>query len=102
MKVCGKVTYGADYKVIFVGDAAMSPYEIAQPGGSVEHWNDEPGYVWMQRFMQKFKKIIWLNPYPKQEWQFTHSTQMVRELIEDQMYPMTIEGLEEGMRYLAK
>lgn len=95
-------TYGADYKVIFVGDASMSPYEIAQPGGSVEHWNDEAGYVWMQRFMHKFKKIIWLNPYPKNVWDYTQSTKMVRELIEDQMYPMTIEGLEEGMRYLAK
>ena len=95
-------TYGADYKVIFVGDAAMSPYEIAQPGGSVEHWNDEAGYVWMQRFMQKFKKIIWLNPYPKQQWEYTQSTRMVRELIEDQMYPLTVEGLEEGMRYLAQ
>ena len=94
--------YGDDYKVIFVGDAAMSPYEIAQPGGSVEHWNDEPGYVWMQRFMQKFKKIIWLNPYPKNAWQYTQSTSMIRELIEDQMYPMTIEGLEQGMSYLAK
>ncbi len=95
-------TYGADYKVIFVGDAAMSPYEISHRGGSVEHWNDEPGYLWMQRFMQKFKKIIWLNPYPKHAWQYTHSISMVRELIEDQMYPLTVQGLEEGMSYLAK
>ena len=94
--------YGEDYKVVFVGDAAMSPYEISQPGGSVEHWNEEPGYVWIQRFMQKFKKLIWLNPYPKSAWDYTHSTTMIRELIGDQMYPLTVAGLEEGMAYLAK
>ncbi|WBE26168.1 vWA domain-containing protein [Denitrificimonas caeni] len=94
--------YGEDYKVVFVGDAAMSPYEISQPGGSVEHWNEEPGYIWIQRFMQKFKKLIWLNPYPKSAWDYTHSTTMIRELIGDQMYPLTVAGLEEGMAYLAK
>ena len=94
--------YGEDYKVVFVGDAAMSPYEISQPGGSVEHWNEEPGYVWIQRFMQKFKKLIWLYPYPKSAWDYTHSTTMIRELIGDQMYPLTVAGLEEGMAYLAK
>ena len=94
--------YGADYKVIFIGDAAMAPYEVTQAGGSVEHWNEEPGYVWMQRFMQKFKKLIWINPYPKHTWDYTASTTIIRELIEDQMYPLTLEGLEEGMRYLAK
>ncbi len=94
--------YGADYKVIFIGDAAMAPYEVTQAGGSVEHWNEEPGYVWMQRFKQKFKKLIWINPYPKQMWDYTASTSIIRELVEDEMYPLTIEGLEEGMRYLAK
>ncbi|QEY58096.1 VWA domain-containing protein [Pseudomonas sp. C27(2019)] len=94
--------YGADYKVIFVSDAAMAPYEVTQAGGSVEHWNEEPGYVWMQRFMHKFKKLIWINPYPKHTWDYTASTSIIRELIDDQMYPLTIEGLEEGMRYLAK
>ena len=94
--------YGADYKVIFVSDAAMAPYEVTQAGGSVEHWNEEPGYVWMQRFMQKFKKIIWINPYPKHTWDYTASTSIIRELIDDQMYPLTVEGLEQGMRYLAK
>ncbi len=94
--------YGADYKVIFIGDAAMAPYEVTQAGGSVEHWNDEPGYVWMQRFKQKFKKLIWINPYPKHTWDYTASTSIIRELVEDEMYPLTIEGLEEGMRYLAK
>jgi uncharacterized protein with von Willebrand factor type A (vWA) domain len=94
--------YGADYKVIFIGDAAMAPYEVTQVGGSVEHWNEEPGYVWMQRFKQKFKKLIWINPYPKHTWDYSASTSIIRELVEDEMYPLTIEGLEEGMRYLAK
>ena len=94
--------YGDDYKVVFVGDAAMAPYEITQPGGSVEHWNEEAGYVWMQRFMEKFRKIIWINPYPRQAWDYTASTHLVRDLIEDKMYPLTLQGLEEGMRYLSK
>jgi len=94
--------YGADYKVIFIGDASMAPYEITQAGGSVEHWNEEPGYVWMQRFMAKYKKLIWINPYPKDTWGYTASTAIVRELVEDQMYPLTLRGLEEGMRFLSK
>jgi len=75
--------YGADYKVVFVGDAAMAPYEITQAGGSVEHWNEEAGYVWMKRFTEKFKKIIWINPYPKDTWNYAASTGLVRELIEE-------------------
>ena len=94
--------YGPDYKVVFVGDAAMAPYEITQPGGSVEHWNEEAGHVWIQRFMEKYKKMIWINPYPKDAWDYTTSTRIVRDLIEDRMYPLTLEGLEEGMRYLSK
>ncbi|WP_150303770.1 vWA domain-containing protein [Pseudomonas saliphila] len=94
--------YGADYKVIFVGDAAMAPYEITQPGGSVEHWNEEAGHVWIQRFTEKYKKLIWINPYPKDAWDYTTSTRIVRDLIEDRMYPLTLEGLEEGMKFLAK
>ncbi|WP_109514326.1 vWA domain-containing protein [Pseudomonas ovata] len=95
-------TYGADYKVIFVGDAAMAPYEISQPGGSVEHWNEEPGYLWMQRFMARFRKVIWINPYPKNTWDYTTSTHLVRDLVEQHMYPLTLEGLDEGIRYLAR
>ncbi|WNW11217.1 VWA domain-containing protein [Pseudomonas sp. DTU_2021_1001937_2_SI_NGA_ILE_001] len=95
-------TYGADYKVIFVGDAAMAPYEISQPGGSVEHWNEEPGYLWMQRFMAKFRKLIWINPYPRHAWEYTTSTHIIRDLVEQRMYPLTLEGLDEGIRYLAK
>jgi len=94
--------YGADYKVIFVGDAAMAPYEITHPGGSVEHWNEEAGAIWMQRLREKFRKLIWINPYPKETWHYTASTTLVRELVEDKMYPLTLAGLEEGMRYLAK
>lgn len=94
--------YGADYKVVFIGDAAMAPYEITHPGGSVEHWNEETGYAWLQRFVQTYKKLIWINPYPKETWGYTTSTHLIRELVEERMYPLTLSGLEEGMRYLAK
>ncbi|MCW2292035.1 uncharacterized protein with von Willebrand factor type A (vWA) domain [Pseudomonas sp. BIGb0408] len=94
--------YGADYKVVFIGDAAMAPYEITQPGGSVEHWNEEAGYLWLRRFMETYKKLIWINPYPRQTWDYTTSTGIIRELINDQMFPLTLQGLEDGMRFLAK
>lgn len=94
--------YGPDYKVILVGDAAMGPYEITQPGGSVEHWNEEPGHVWITRMREQYPKMIWLNPYPKDAWGYTTSTGIIRELMDDHMYPLTLEGLEEGMRYLSK
>jgi len=94
--------YGADYKVVFIGDAAMAPYEITQPGGSVEHWNEEAGYVWLQRFMETYKKLIWINPYPREAWDYTSSTRIIRELINEQMFPLTLQGLEDGMRFLAK
>lgn len=94
--------YSADYKVIFVGDASMSPYEIAQPGGSVEHWNEEAGAVWMQRVLNTFDKVVWLNPVPPSDWSWTHSIRMVEELMEHKMYPMTLGGLEEAMTFLAK
>ncbi|RUQ45448.1 hypothetical protein D8M30_15705, partial [Corynebacterium pseudodiphtheriticum] len=94
--------YGAEYKVIFLGDASKATYEITQAGGSVEHWNEEAGYVWMQRCMAKYNKLIWINPYPKDTWGYTASTGIVRELVEDQMYPLTLRGLEEGMRFLSK
>lgn len=94
--------YGEDYKVVFVGDASMAPYEVLQPGGSVEHWNEEAGSVWMERFKAKFRKIIWLNPYPQRAWEYTSSIQIIQELVEGHMYPLTLEGLEEGMRYLAR
>ncbi|WP_426416955.1 vWA domain-containing protein [Aestuariirhabdus sp. LZHN29] len=95
-------TFGSDYKVIFVGDASMAPYEVSHVGGSVEHWNEEPGAIWLQRFREKFSKVIWLNPHTPDSWDYTHSTQMIKQLVEEKMYPLTVKGLEEGMRYLSK
>ncbi len=95
-------TYGSDWKVIFVGDASMAPYEVSHAGGSVEHWNEEPGYVWMQRFMQHFDRLVWLNPYPQQSWHYTRSIDMIRKLVEGEMYPMTLAGLEQAMQALAR
>lgn len=94
--------YPADYKVIFVGDASMSPYEIAQPGGSVEHWNEEAGALWLSRVRAIYPRTIWLNPIPEQHWGWTHSIRMIRELFEGRMYPLTLEGLEAGMKELAR
>ncbi|WP_355660859.1 vWA domain-containing protein [Halomonas salifodinae] len=95
-------TYGRDYQVVIVGDAAMSPYEITHPGGSVEHFNDEAGAVWLRRLTEAFPRLVWLNPMPPRAWEFTHSTQLIRELIEDRMYPLTLAGLEEAMGELAR
>jgi len=94
--------YSHDYKVIFIGDASMSPYEIAQPGGSVEHWNEEAGEVWMQRLKQTYEKVIWINPVPEAEWEYTQSVAMTHRLLEGHMYPLSLKGLEEGMSYLSK
>jgi uncharacterized protein with von Willebrand factor type A (vWA) domain len=92
--------YSADYKLILVGDATMSPYEIHYPGGSVEHWNEEAGSVWMQRLLDTYSKAIWLNPEPQQRWEYTPSIRMMSELMEERMYPLTVSGLEQGMRSL--
>ncbi|QQD16749.1 hypothetical protein I6N98_10110 [Spongiibacter nanhainus] len=94
--------YSADYKVIFVGDASMSPYEIVQPGGSVEHWNEEAGEFYMRQILETYDKVAWINPVPPDEWGWTHSIRMVEELMEGHMYPMTLAGLEAAMGYLAK
>ncbi len=94
--------YSHDYKVIFVGDASMSPYEIVQPGGSVEHWNDESGEIWMRRLQEVYDKVIWINPVPEDEWQYTQSVAITHQLMEGQMYPLSLKGLEEGMSYLSK
>jgi uncharacterized protein with von Willebrand factor type A (vWA) domain len=94
--------YSRDYKVIFVGDASMSPYEIVQPGGSVEHWNEESGEVWMHRLQDVYDKIIWINPTPEEDWQFTQSVAITHQLLDGKMYPLTLKGLEEGMAYLSK
>ncbi len=95
-------TYGPDYKLIFVGDAAMSPYEISMVGGSVEHMNEEAGYVWGQRLLDSYKDAIWLNPTPQGWWNFTQSVGMVQQIMEGRMFPLTLEGLETGIRLLSK
>ena len=95
-------TYGADYKCIFVGDASMSPYEIAYPGGASEHWNPEAGQTWLQRAREHWPDHLWINPVPERYWDYTHSIGMIRELFEDRMVPMTLEGLDRGMRDLVR
>ena len=95
-------TYGSDYRVILVGDAAMSPYEIVQPGGSVEHWNPEPGEVWLNRLTAHFRRTLWLNPTPQNHWDHTHSTGLIRRLMGDRMFPMTLGGLEQAARLLSR
>lgn len=94
--------YPSDYKVIFVGDAAMSSYEIAVPGGSVEHVNAEPGAVWLQRVVQTYPNVVWLNPEQRRYWDYSESTTMIRSLFEGRMYPLTLEGLDEAIRELAR
>jgi uncharacterized protein with von Willebrand factor type A (vWA) domain len=93
-------TYGHDYKLIFVGDATMSPYEIVQPGGSIEHWNEEAGATWLQRLTHTWPHHVWLNPEPEQRWEYTQSIQITRELIEDRMFPLTLGGLDEAIKAL--
>ncbi len=90
-------TYPPDYRVIFVGDASMSPYEIVQPGGSIEHWNDEAGAVWMQRITQRFQRHVWLNPEPEDRWDYTASIGIARQLLGDRMFPLTIAGLDRAI-----
>ena len=92
--------YGPDYKLIFVGDATMSPYEIVYAGGSVEHWNEEPGAVWMKRLLNAYPKAVWLNPEPEQRWDYTPSTKLIREIMADRMFPLTIRGLDDAIREL--
>ena len=95
-------TYGAAWRAIFVGDATMSPYEIAMAGGSVEHWNEEPGSVWLTRMTQHWRRAAWLNPQPLPEWGYTQSIGMVRQLMERRMYPLTVAGLDDMARELTR
>ncbi|MDA3858509.1 MAG: VWA domain-containing protein [Roseovarius sp.] len=95
-------TYGSDYKCIFVGDASMSPYEVAYPGGANEHWNAESGQVWLERARSQWASNLWINPVPRNQWDYTHSIGMIREIFEDRMVPMTLEGLDHGMRDLVR
>ena len=92
--------YPATDKLIFVGDATMGPYEIVAPGGSVEYWNEEAGEVWFRRLHEHFRRLVWINPVPEQRWHYTPSIQLVRELVEDRMFPLTPDGIAEAMRAL--
>jgi len=94
--------YGHDYKIVFVGDAAMSPYEIAWPGGSVEHMNEEAGEVWLQRVVDTYPAVAWLNPKAERTWQYTQSTQMIRQIVGNRMFPLTLDGLDDAMRELSR
>jgi len=94
--------YGNDYKLIFVGDATMSPYEIVQPGGSVEYNNAEPGATWLRRLTDTWPHAIWLNPEPEHYWQYRQSIAMIHNLLGGRMFPLTLDGLERGMRLLSK
>lgn len=94
--------YASDYKVIIIGDATMSPYEIVHPGGSVEHWNEESGAVWLERLLEVYPKTIWVNPEPEKHWNYTPSIEITKEIMENHMYPMTLEGLDRGIRHLTK
>jgi uncharacterized protein len=94
--------YPADYKVVFVGDASMSPYEITQPGGAVEYMNEEPGSLWMRRVTDIYQKAVWLNPLPEEQWSWTHSIRIMRDLMDNRMYPLTLDGLDGAMRELMR
>ena len=93
-------TYGHDYRLVIVGDATMSPYEILQPGGSIEHWNEEPGAAWMKRLLASYPRHVWLNPEPRDRWDYTPSVRITRELFEDRMFPLSLAGLDLAMRSL--
>jgi uncharacterized protein with von Willebrand factor type A (vWA) domain len=94
-------TYGSDWTCIFVGDASMSPYEIAVAGGASEHWNAEAGQVWLGRAVAHWPRILWINPVPERQWSYTQSVGMIRTIVgPDRMVPMTLAGIDRGMRLL--
>ena len=95
-------TYGPDYKCIFVGDASMSPYEIAYPGGANEHWNEEAGETWLRRAREQWPAHLWINPVPERHWGYTQSIGMIHQIFEGRMVPMTLEGIERGMKDLVR
>jgi hypothetical protein len=95
-------TYGPDYRLVFVGDAAMSPYEVAVPGGANEYWNAESGETWLRRLLHQYAKAAWLNPVPQSQWRWTQSTLMIHEIMEGRMFPLTLEGLDAAMRALSR
>lgn len=95
-------TYPHDYKVIFIGDASMSPYEIVHPGGSVEHWNEESGELWMKRLLDVYHKAVWLNPVPEGYWEMTPSIQVMNQILGHRMFPLTLQGLDDAMKTLSR
>ncbi|MBF2755737.1 MAG: VWA domain-containing protein [Gammaproteobacteria bacterium AqS3] len=95
-------TYSADYRIIIVGDAAVAPYEITNPGGSIEHWNEEAGAVWLGRISAAFERMVWLNPTPEEQWDYFNSIAITRHLMQDRMFPLTLDGLDAAMNYLSK
>ena len=94
--------FGSDYKVIFIGDASMSPSEIIWPGGSVEHHNPETGSIWMGRILDQFRKVVWLNPAPPLEWKYTESVRIIEKLVRGQMYSLNMDGIDRAISYLSK
>ena len=94
--------YSSDYKIIIVGDATMAPYEITNAGGSIEHWNEEAGHIWIKRLSEHFENMAWLNPVPDDHWDYTSSICIIKDLFENRMYPLTLKGLEDGMAELSK
>ena len=95
-------TYGPGYKCIFVGDAAMSPYEVVYPGGAVEHWNEESGETWLRRATDQWPSTVWLNPVPEKGWRYTQSTAMIKEIFSERMYPLTLSGIGDAMKELVR
>jgi hypothetical protein len=95
-------TFGPQTRLVLVGDAAMSPYEIAAPGGSVEHWNAEPGGIWLKRLLDHFPKAAWINPVPSDLWSYTHSTGMIERIMEGRMFPLTLAGLDGAIDVLRR
>ena len=93
-------TYGPDWKAIFVGDATMSPFEITEIGGSIEHWNEEAGELWLRRFLGTYPDAVWLNPVPPARWMSTPSIRMTYQLLEGRMFPLTVDGLDAAMKLL--
>ncbi len=94
-------TFASDYKVIFVGDATMGPYEILHPGGSVEHWNEKPGSDYMNRLTSHFNKVAWLNPQPEKQWSYYHSISIINQLIDNKMYPLTVDGIGRAIKEIS-
>lgn len=95
-------TYPADYKAIFIGDATMGPWEVIEPGGSVEHWNEESGQVWMERLLSTFPHAVWINPTPEDRWGSTQSSRLIRQVMGGRMFPLTVDGLDAAMRELGR